>query len=525
MRSVFKFTVGILVISLISGCALLTFRPGWKLVERSQKKKPSWVTKEKKADDKYLYFSGMRTQALRLEDGESDAVKNAARKIVEYFGQEGVILYEKKRTEIETQLLDQVKFKGAAAVRAAKLQEMYYEKWQSTTPEKIEFKYDVYVLIRYPIKELEKEKAAQKKKAMELTKGASALSQNAQRALSQGRVKESITQYAQALDFLSRVTILTEISPEVNNETLEAEIKSDLEAIIAKIKTESKGSGQEAIVKKPLKGPLTLKVSYQDVKSRGDHVPFREKEKSLPVRGLPVSFEFIEGKGSLKTLARTNNNGVASCRVWRIDSSLKPNVIEGRIDVKKLLGKKKDEKIDKTLLKLASLKERYTFNSYLPREKKVFFVKVIERNLKEKVSPSLVQTEIEGWLIDDDYQLKKKGEITDSQAREILKGSKALIQNLGRVLGFDVLVIGQARTEFVGSTIPMRGEEMEFAPCCRASVSVKVMEAQSGRIIASVSEGRIKEFGRTKKEAGEKALKTAGKKISGSLLNLLDSLF
>jgi len=451
MRSIFKVIIGILAVSLISGCALFSLRPGQKLVERSQKKKPSWVTKEKKADDKYLYFSGIRTQAQRLEDGETDAVKNAARKIVEYFGQEGVILYEQKRTEIETQLLDQVKFKGAAAVRAAKLQEMYYEKWQSTAKDRVQFSYDVYVLIRYPIKELEEEKAAQRKKAIELTKGALALSQNAARALAQERVRESISQYAKALDFLSRVSVLVEISPVMNNETLRAEIRSDLEGIISKIKTEGRGSGQEVIVKRPLKQPLILKVSYQ------------EKEKSLPVRGLPISFGFVKGEGSL--------------------------------------------------------------NSYLPREKRIFLVKVIERNLKERVTPSLVQGEIEGGLIDDDYQLKTKGEITDAQAREILKGNKALIQNLARELGFDVLVIGQARTEFVGSTIPMRGEEMEFAPCCRASVSMKVMEAQSGRIIASVSEGRVKEFGRTKKEAGEKALKKAGKKISQSLLNRLDSLF
>ncbi len=513
MRLIFKVTIGILVISLISGCALFSLRSGWKLVYRSQKKKPVWVTKEKKADDKYLYFSGMRTQSLRLEDGESDAVKNAARKIVEYFGQEGVILYEKKRTEIETQLLDQVKFKGAAAVRAAKLQEMYYEKWQSTAKDRIQFSYDVYVLIRYPIKELEKEKAAQRKKAIELTRGALALSRNAEKAWREGRVRESISQYAKALDFLSRVSMLAEISPEVNNETLKVEIRSDLEEIISKIKTEGRGSGQEVIVKKPLKEPLALKISYE------------EKEKSIPVRDLPVSFEFVKGEGSLKSLTRTNNNGVASCQVWRVDSSLKPNIVEGKIDIGRLLDKEKDEEIDKTLLKLASFKERYTFNSYLPREKRVFIVKVIERNLKERVIPSLVQGEVEGGLIDDDYQLKTKGEITDDQARKILKGNKALIQNLGRELGFDVLVIGQARTEFVGSTIPMRGKEMEFAPCCRASVSMKVMEAQSGRIIASVSEGRMKEFGRTKKEAGEKALKKAGEKISQSLLNRLDSLF
>jgi hypothetical protein len=326
-------------------------------------------------------------------------------------------------------------------------------------------------------------------------------------------VRESISQYAKALDFLSRVSILVEISPEINNETLKAEIRSDLEGIISKIKTKGRGSGQEAIVKGPLQEPLTLEVSYE------------EKEKFLPVRGLPVSFEFVEGEGNLQTLARTNNNGVANCRVWRVDSPLKPNIVEGRIDVKRLLDKKKDEEIDKTLLKLASLKERYVFNSYLPREKKVFFVKVVERNLKERVAPSLVQGEIEGGLIDDDYQIKKKGEITDSQARGILKGNKTLMQNLGRELGFDVLVIGQARTEYMGSTIPMRGKEMEFAPCCRASVSIKVMEAQSGRIIASVSEGRVKEFGRTKEEAGEKALKKTGEKISQSLLNRLDSLF
>ncbi len=513
MRSVFKVAIGILFVSLISGCASFSLRPGWKLIERPQKKKPSWVTKEKKADDKYLYFSGMRTGSLRLEDGESDAVKNAARKIVEYFGQEGIILYEQKRTEIETELLDQVKFKGAAAVRAAKLEEMYYEKWQSTAKDKVQFSYDVYVLIRYPIEELEKEKEAQRKKAIELTKGARALSQIAERALAEGRVRESISQYTEALDFLSRVSILVEISPGVNNETLKAEVKSDLEGIISKIKIEGKGSGQETIIKEPLKQPLILKVTYQ------------EEEKSIPVRDLPVSFEFVEGEGNLQTLTRTDNDGIASCQVWRVDSSLKPNVIEGGIDVKRLLGKEKDEEIDETLLKLASLKERYTFNSYLPREKKVFFVKVIERNLGEKVTPSLVQGEIERWFVDDDYQIKEKGEITDSQTREILKGDKALIQNLGRELGFDVLVIGQAQTEYVGSTIPMYGKETEFAPCCRANVSVKVMEAQSGRIIASVSEGRVKEFGRTKEEAGEKALKKAGEKISQSLLNQLDPLF
>jgi hypothetical protein len=503
-----------LLVSLVSGCAFFSLKPGWKLVERSQKKKPPWVTKEKKSTDVYLYFSGVRTGASRLEDGESDAVKNAARKIVEYFGQEGVILYERQRTELETQLLDQVKFKGAAAVRGAKLEEMYYEKWQSFLENRIQSTYDVYVLIRYPIAELEKEKALQRKKAIELTRGANTLARNAQRALEQGQIKESISYYAQALDFLSRVGMLVEISPQINSETLKAQIRGNLEAIISKIRTTASGSGQETIVKEGLKKPLIFKVSYQD------------KEVAYPVRGLPISFDFVEGKGNLETLLRTDDNGLASCRVHRVDSSLKPNVVEGIIDLRRLVGKSKDEEVEeKILLKLTTFKERYTFNAYLPREKKVFFVKVLEKNLSVKVRPSLVQGEIEKWLIDDDYQLKRKGEISDTQASGILKGNRALIQKIGRELGIDILVIGQARTEYMGSTIPMRGQETEFAPCSRAKISIQVIEVPSGRILTSLSEGRVKEFGRTKKEAGDKALRQAAKKIAPALLNRLDAFF
>ncbi len=131
--------------------------PKLKLPEslRSAAARPSWIGQVPKPDNEYLYFRGIRTGVERLEAGEHDAVQAAVRQILEFLGQEGIVYYAQDRDELQTRIIDRVSFKSSGTVVGARLLELYFEKnfYRDGTG-----LYDVFVLVRFPRKELKRER-------------------------------------------------------------------------------------------------------------------------------------------------------------------------------------------------------------------------------------------------------------------------------------------------------------------------------------------------------------------------------
>lgn len=167
------------LLSLIFGLLLFscagTLPVGSQLIERSGDAPPEWVTKKKDFDGTYLYFTGARTSSPTFEDAERDASADAFRKIISYFGEQGVIGYTRVRTESTTDVEDFLKLHGAAIVRSAKVIETYYERWQHFDGQQVTFTYNIFVHVRYPQAEVELEKARQIEEAKANAKLAAAL--------------------------------------------------------------------------------------------------------------------------------------------------------------------------------------------------------------------------------------------------------------------------------------------------------------------------------------------------------------
>lgn len=150
----------ILAVACAAGCAA----EGPQLVKTaSAPKVPAWVVKTPQSDDT-LYFSGARDSASSLEEGTDAAAQSARGHAAEFIGVE--LSSEHKdvqSTEIaENRVTDMVKSRTAALLRSAEVADVYYEKWSRRAGQTTIDRFDVWVLVRLPRREVETERQRQK---------------------------------------------------------------------------------------------------------------------------------------------------------------------------------------------------------------------------------------------------------------------------------------------------------------------------------------------------------------------------
>jgi len=181
-----------------------------RLVEQSCRPKPNWLRKPPE-DENILYFLGIATHKLRLEDAEHDAFQDAVRKIVEHLGLKGTLEYERRRTELTTKINDQFKAEGSALVEGVKLKELCYEKWQEKDEvDRVRYYYDTYVLLEYP-------KSAYKKAKRLLLEKWNNIAKEAHSLYKQGLDYETEKDYQTAWRMYSKAIDKTRELPEGTN--------------------------------------------------------------------------------------------------------------------------------------------------------------------------------------------------------------------------------------------------------------------------------------------------------------------
>ncbi|HUU30010.1 MAG TPA: hypothetical protein VM123_19570 [archaeon] len=128
-------------------------------IEASQRRVPEWVRRVPEADGTYLYFVGRSTGARSLEDSESEAAFDAVRQIVTMTGVEASFTYERLRRTSDLLVTDKLDVSGESDVIGLKRLATYYQKHVSAEGDTVKTSYNTHLLVRYPIKELEAERA------------------------------------------------------------------------------------------------------------------------------------------------------------------------------------------------------------------------------------------------------------------------------------------------------------------------------------------------------------------------------
>ena len=147
-------------IAIIALCCVFAF-PAQKILSRSSKKKPKWITKPPKNTKEYMYFVGSRTGAETLEDAKKSATQNAIGEIITFFGIRAKTEFEEKKGYYLTQVKDSIQAKGEAQITGSIIDNFYYE--QLLDKQSGRQTCDYFVLLKYPVSEIKKEKERNRK--------------------------------------------------------------------------------------------------------------------------------------------------------------------------------------------------------------------------------------------------------------------------------------------------------------------------------------------------------------------------
>jgi hypothetical protein len=132
----------------------------------SAPKPPAWLAKAPSSAGS-LYFSGAKEGAGSLEEGKASAVESARSQAAQYIGVEISAEHRDVMSteEAENMARDTVRSRANAMLRSAELADVYYEKISREVGAGTVDRYDVWVLLRLPREEVERERQRQAQEA------------------------------------------------------------------------------------------------------------------------------------------------------------------------------------------------------------------------------------------------------------------------------------------------------------------------------------------------------------------------
>jgi hypothetical protein len=138
----------------------------------SSPKPPAWLAKAP-ASAETLYFSGAKEGAPSLEEGKASAIESARSQAAQYIGVEISAEHRDVMSteEAENMAKDTVRTRANAMLRSAEVADVYYEKISREVGAGTIDRYDVWVLLKLPRAEVERERQRQ---AQEAQQGAAA---------------------------------------------------------------------------------------------------------------------------------------------------------------------------------------------------------------------------------------------------------------------------------------------------------------------------------------------------------------
>ena len=166
----------------------------------SSPRPPAWLAKAPSSPEA-LYFSGAKEGAASLEEGKASAVESARSQAAQYIGVEISAEHHDVMSteEAENKARDTVKSRANAMLRSAELADLYYERISREVGAGTIDRYDVWVLLRLPRAEVEKERQRQAEEAQQTAAAALARYREGRDQEKQGNLIAALVRYRDAV--------------------------------------------------------------------------------------------------------------------------------------------------------------------------------------------------------------------------------------------------------------------------------------------------------------------------------------
>ena len=190
--------MGIAALAACALCACGGEKPAVKT--SSTPRPPAWLAKAPSSPD-MLYFSGAKEGAASLEDGKASATESARSQAAQYIGVEISAEHRDVMSteEAENMARDTVKSRANAMLRSAELADVYYEKISREVGAGTVDRYDVWVLLKLPRAEVEKERQRQAQEAQQTAAAGVARYREGRDQERKGNVIGALVRYRDAL--------------------------------------------------------------------------------------------------------------------------------------------------------------------------------------------------------------------------------------------------------------------------------------------------------------------------------------
>lgn len=462
----------------------------------SAKDKPAWIERLP-ASDEYVYVLGIKTGAATLEEGRSEAARQAVGELASYLGVRMQSKLQVFMTDVETKIQDEMK----ATTEKVELRGGLIHDWHvERSPRGA---YDVYVLLRFPRVEIEKEKArlarVMAEKALLAQRGIRQ-AMDAQRA---GDVAGAVAGYLGVL-----VT-----AAEAEDEAAHAEALRRTGGMIEGLHMLMvSGDGQAADVSRGAREPLVLKAV-----TKGE-------SGEVPVSRLPIRYRWVSGDETPICENRTDDRGLASCRVTRLHTMAREVTVQATIDTDRLMSPPVElsatdrQKIAAMTELLKTRGVEFTLRTSVQKKELKVVVLIKEENFSKPMEESLVGHAIAAKLVEAGYQVVADHEIGKSN-QERLKAAvqKDQFWSLGR----EVYQVAQLVVVGTSTTRPGAGATGIELATSRADGTVKVVELKGGTVLAHKHLVNIAGFGQTQEQAGLNALQRLSGPMAEAILEQL----
>ncbi len=414
------------------------------------------------------------TLKIAREQAYNEAIKNLAIKLktevkgeIEHKMQDKISYVNKKYKQQATDEIDSLTNVMFEIILGRKYFEEYIDYKNSL--------YWVYVwttkaeLQKAILEELEKQEA----KNISIMKMCIQQIQNVEELIYNGNIINAAKTLQQILTQISEIKGIYVVDKK-DNISLEMEAKEKLNTLLSSINIREITPTSLAVTRNT---PLQLEITVE--------VSMFYKGKIIKVSFFPLKAIFLKGAGNIEQSKYTDQNGLASFKIYELKE--KENLIEITPDIFEI------KKQINQLSNIENIKAVFYILANSLRETKKIFVKVATSNQ----------------------------EFLDFFKAELISQLKKTEFNIVDI-NYDYVLNVSFQTDYIGDKITMPdGTKNKFAEIYTGSVSAELKDLLNNRIILSKSFSGINGFGITKKEAQQNLLK----KLANTLAEYIDANF
>lgn len=472
----------------------------------SVRHQPDWVTKTPTSNE-YFYAVGVRTASSTLEGGRKEAARDAVEQAINFLSQRvqsqfAMVQSEfttQVRTELETRVRDELKGDSERVdLRGGLIQDWYFEETSRD-------RYNVYVLLRYPLAELEKEKVRLARLGAEKRSLIQRLLEEAAEAERKGEIVQALQLYVSAVA----------AAGEISDPALRLNALGKITGLV------------QSLDLRPVSGTNQVVEGSEWARElMVAEVMGKSGEKVMPARHVPLVYRWKGVPDHDVCETQTDDRGQASCRLGDVPEAGREHILYTFVDRQRLVSfpsslRVADRDEIQALLRQLALKRAEFLLVLRGTNKKLRTVVLIrEENLGKRLAESYVANALSAKLVEAGYQVMPTREIgINDQDRLAGAIENNQFDSLAPQIhkGVQLVVTGTS------STRPGLGAAGVDVATSRADGSLKVIDLTSGTIMAQTSVTNMSGFGRTEEQAGLNALQRLSGPLADGILEQLRS--